>query len=732
MVSRILLVISTTALCVLVLLPLAAHFAREQPHLLETDRPSRSRDALGLIRNRQYVAAYDRLRTETQSDELNVRHELRLAICERALGMAHNAYARLARLPNQLPLLEDYRRLWMARALEQLGEREAAAGSYADLITAGEQAGNTFSAVLDSARLCLAGMHAEDGAFDAALRLYRRQIEGNSRWTPVLLFRIAEAEQHSGKTMAARVTRHRLMEDYPAHRLALDAAQMYRVHSAAGRHVRAGVFYQHGDYKRAISELRTFLRQHPGHEATADARNTLGRAYAKAGQYGQARRTFESLYEGHGHPSALFWLASLDVRDDRDLEAIDTYARFVRTYPRHSLADDALWSAAKAAERKDHFNRAAELYERLVSNYPGSNFAEDSAWSVGFTRYCQRDYDAALEIFRDVSRRAEQPHIVDQALFWAGKTARRLGLSDEARLLFIEAATGFPRSYYASRAVSLGYGSPLLPPRQQLRAQPTSALKRAESVQMAGLEFMQRAFALDDLGMTWAAEGELRRAERTNRQHISGLKLVRDGYEELGLHNRALRLSTRIATTNEVTEEVARLYPDYYWEEVERAAEQSDLDPHLILSVIRQESYFNEDAVSRAGAVGLMQIMPRTGRKLARSIGVSDYHRRLLFDPRVSIQLGSRFLGDQVNSFRNGPTRQVGFELGLAAYNAGPHVAKQWAERFSFDDVDAFVERIPYRETRLYVKKVLKNYAIYKSLSSSYSSSASTHVRSDA
>ena len=147
------------------------------------------------------------------------------------------------------------------------------------------------------------------------------------------------------------------------------------------------------------------------------------------------------------------------------------------------------------------------------------------------------------------------------------------------------------------------------------------------------------------------------------------------------------------------------------------AAAEAKVDPYLVLSVIRQESTFNEGATSRAGALGLMQIMPQTGKTLANNLGIRRFNHSSLYDPDVSIRLGSYFLGDQVRQFTNGATADMGFELGLAAYNAGPHNARQWLERFPHDDADAFIERIPFKETRLYVKLVLKNYAIYKALS---------------
>ena len=119
------------------------------------------------------------------------------------------------------------------------------------------------------------------------------------------------------------------------------------------------------------------------------------------------------------------------------------------------------------------------------------------------------------------------------------------------------------------------------------------------------------------------------------------------------------------------------------------AAGEAGLDPYLVLAVIRQESHFEEQAESHAGALGVMQIMPRTGRSLASKVGMGDFEKGLLADPEVSIRMGSCYLGEQMRSFASGRTREVGFELGLAAYNAGPSAAKQWVGRLPLDDADA-------------------------------------------
>jgi soluble lytic murein transglycosylase len=310
---------------------------------------------------------------------------------------------------------------------------------------------------------------------------------------------------------------------------------------------------------------------------------------------------------------------------------------------------------------------------------------------------------------------AREPHIVDQSLFWAGKTAEHLGDFDQAGRFYRRAAQGFPRSYYSARAVALGHRrKAALTPRPPRDLRPGS---ETQMRQIQGVEYLKRADALHQLGLTDLARREMQAAERLNSGAPPALRLIRDRYELLGLLDSALRLSVRLFVGQGNQGEIHRIYPNYYWDQIVQVASEEEIDPYLVLSVIRQESSFNEEAVSRAGALGLMQIMPQTGRTLAHSLGMQRFERRSLFDPEVSIRLGSRFLGDQVRHFTAGPAQDLGFELGLAAYNAGPHNARRWLKRIPYEDPDAFIERIPYHETRLYVKLVLKNYTIYKALS---------------
>jgi len=153
-------------------------------------------------------------------------------------------------------------------------------------------------------------------------------------------------------------------------------------------------------------------------------------------------------------------------------------------------------------------------------------------------------------------------------------------------------------------------------------------------------------------------------------------------------------------------------YPLAYAEAIRDTAENHGVDPYFVKGLIRQESMFDAKVQSRAGAVGLMQIMPKTGRLLyANSKMAGPFSKDILFDPEINIRLGIQYIIELSQRFKKNETHI------LISYNAGPHVLKKWLKRFShLDDTDVFIESIPYPETRKYVKKVLRNYGIYRSL----------------
>jgi soluble lytic murein transglycosylase len=149
------------------------------------------------------------------------------------------------------------------------------------------------------------------------------------------------------------------------------------------------------------------------------------------------------------------------------------------------------------------------------------------------------------------------------------------------------------------------------------------------------------------------------------------------------------------------------LYPFGWRDEVNEAARRWGLDPFLVAAVVREESSYYPRAVSRTGARGLMQLQPSTARPMAEHRGLAFAGGELLDDPRSNIEMGSSFLAGLLGEFKDA-------RLALAAYNAGPSRLRGWWKARRTSDLEAFVEQIPFDETRLYVKRVMLSWDEYR------------------
>ena len=151
------------------------------------------------------------------------------------------------------------------------------------------------------------------------------------------------------------------------------------------------------------------------------------------------------------------------------------------------------------------------------------------------------------------------------------------------------------------------------------------------------------------------------------------------------------------------------LFPKPYWPDVKKFSSQNALDPYLVTSLIRQESEFNPNALSRKDAVGLMQLLPKVGKGVAKQQKIKHFSTQQLFTPGVNLQLGTRYFRIMVDKFG-------AFEYALAAYNAGSDRVQDWLGQAKYRDPQEFVESIPFTETREYVQAILRNANVYRQL----------------
>jgi len=177
---------------------------------------------------------------------------------------------------------------------------------------------------------------------------------------------------------------------------------------------------------------------------------------------------------------------------------------------------------------------------------------------------------------------------------------------------------------------------------------------------------------------------------------------------ELGDYRRAIRMAAPLARINPFFEHLA--YPKGFWMLIEKTASREGIEPYLVAAIIREESRFDPDAYSRAGAMGLMQLMPRTAKRIESSAQVNLSGEGDLFLPEKNIPIGSHYLGKLVQEFEGN------LVFAIAAYNGGESAVQRWIGRTGDIPLDEFIEEIPYTETRNYVKKVLRSYMEYNRL----------------
>ena len=267
----------------------------------------------------------------------------------------------------------------------------------------------------------------------------------------------------------------------------------------------------------------------------------------------------------------------------------------------------------------------------------------------------------------------------------------------------------FPNDYYAVLARQ----------RLQIPAAPAVFASRSEVFQPppASRFRFERARLLETAALDDLATTELRfGAEQAVHREAFGLELARMASER-NEPSRAIRFLKRYASGYVYTpladaprEFWMLAYPLPYRDALENYSEQAGLDPFLVAALVRQESEFDPQVVSRAGAYGLTQVLPSTGRELSRRLGIRGFHTSMLTDPGLNLRLGTAYLSRLLTQLEGR------WEPTLAAYNAGKSRAVAWQSRGEFREPAEYIETIPFTETRNYVKIVLRNADLYRRL----------------
>ena len=404
------------------------------------------------------------------------------------------------------------------------------------------------------------------------------------------------------------------------------------------------------------------------------------------------------------------------------------------THLRHAMAQhhDTVW-APKAAlklaqmfEQQQDLSQASDLYRHVGDHYPDHEEAVPSLWQAAWLQYRQGHYDQAEQMWRRMATQFPSGIWHPKALYWLARTVAHRGDLSNAQALYQRVAIDFPYTYHGFQA------------RQQLRhlAVPVPSFIAQEQAHLPWEQrppvslsspliadpspeqvHLIRARELQQLQMYRRARREIdileHRLPQTHATQHFIANLLADNQEHLAALKRLNQIVAELTPLQ--IRGLSRdfwmmLYPQRYLDIIAREAAPHLLSSELILSLIRQESVFNPRATSRVGARGLMQLMPATARLVARQTGRKRPRLTQLFDPETNIALGTYYFAAQLRRFHDNPV------FALAAYNAGPHRVDKWRQRWPHLPMDEFIEHIPFEETRLYVKLILRNLSIYESL----------------
>jgi soluble lytic murein transglycosylase len=448
--------------------------------------------------------------------------------------------------------------------------------------------------------------------------------------------------------------------------------------------------------------LRRIAARFPSANTAATYRNVRTRALFRSRHY------TELLAEPRPAEPALQLLrARAAWRIGRNDDFLAALRQIIAADPDGEAANEARLLRAKfySSDQPD-FDRAADDLQHVVDNNLLGNEGEN-LWTLGWTYHLAKHDDDALRVFDQYAQKFPDGDYLSNVLFWSGKININM-----RQAKFAELEAKYPYSYFSYRARQIE-GVAVLAPNEIANGNVFPDVDaQIASVSDPRLDSVRE---LQLLGLHRDASREMKVLAAAYPDNLGLAFLLADAYvkggepfKANGVLQKRFRQFVRHGGTNVPHRFWEILFPLNYWETIASEAEKRQLDPYLIASIIRQESGFEPSEVSNAGAVGIMQIMPAEAGTIAMAAGMATPTREQLFDPKVNIAVGAAEFAQKLARMNGNPT------LAIAAYNAGEDAVGRWLAQTPIDDIDLFVESIPYAETRLYVKSVTRNRFEYR------------------
>lgn len=584
------------------------------------------------------------------------------------------------------------------------------------------------------------------GDYSNALLVWIKIFEANQNEELRVRINLLMAETYEiiDSTEQAYARYQDIVNSYPRAAGALDALQALNNADQDVNLFQSGlIYYYRGNYKLASANFYRFLES--GESGDGALIYYLGVSQMYVGNYVEAISLFDKLIEEFPEDGfyAPAWEEKAYVQwyyQGNYPAGAATLLEYVAKHPDQQPAPGYLFQAGRVLETAHKLSDAAEVWERLIDEYPLYEKSEEALFLAGIARYRAGNYDAATATFNRELLIATDTADVAKANFWIGKSYQRKGDAEFAEKYFLAASSASPTDYYTERALDLLSGAEPF----QFAAPSEAISGDIANEKIIADQWMRITFNIDESvdlmrPTLLIADSDFLRAEELYRlgrfqEALEAYDAVRVRFDgevvtsyqlmntliEKEIYRPAVFISRGILTHAGLIEDVRTLSaPNYfnrirfgtwYSESVLAAWEEFGIHPFVLYGMMRQESMYDPWISSAAGAQGLMQFMPATGREMAEKLKwPENYGPDDLLRAAVSVRFAGKYLSGQLSYFDQNPYHM------LASYNAGAGNTANWIDDED-GDTDLFLEMIRFEETRLYVRRVYENAKMYERL----------------
>lgn len=621
----------------------------------------------------------------------DAKDRFRKGYCFIQMGQFQEGVTRLTGVENELPAVADYVLYYQGAGYENLGDLTNAARLFNKVLTDYPDSGIRMKTLER-----LGNIYIQSGDYANAERIFRPLYAGEKDRDSKASYleSVARALEGQGRYAEAVATYKQVWVEFPDTKASGTSQAAAR---AIGSSQGVAFVPTPSDYLQRADTLYNLSRwssavqnyQSAGSLGT-DARARMGIAMVNAGMLNEG----ESVLSGISSPESLFYRGKLKSKQGLDSEAASLYSQIHVLFPTSEFAPEGLYNAARLYQINGDNQNAIKTYDLLIRTYPKNKYAEDGAWYLGWIYYRKAMYREALATFSAFTESSSSFN-ASNARYWKARTLEKQGRRDEAMAEYAALAALTPptyHSYLAQKKTGVSPAFAYINPESTVLGPQTAARK-------------QKAELLIELGVPEDARLEIIKMEdaASTQEEFVTVSLL---YSKVDDYTSSIKVAQDLVLPQANSLSFPRGFKDI----VGPYAKKYGVDELLVYSVIREESRFQKDVVSPADAVGLMQLIPPTARTVAGQIGISGFTVEMLTIPRINIEMGIFYLKQVLDQFGGD------VELALASYNAGPNRAADWQTEYYGLEKDEFIEEIPFRETRNYIRRILRSYGAYKAI----------------